>query len=158
MKVATVSAAAVFAVLDQAWKYLQGGVLGAAAFIGACATLWIWVLRPLLKSSRELVRQARDVHGVILGDVEKGHPSLVDRLERGDGDFERIEAKVDDLRRDVGGPGGVKERLTTVEGVIDVLGATERQEIKTALSAARIHPRRATDPPLPPTPLRREAD
>jgi uncharacterized protein YdcH (DUF465 family) len=90
---------------------------------------------------------------VILGDPEENVPSLSDRLDHqdarlaaGDADFQRIEGKVDE----------VKDRIEKVEGVIDVLGATERQDIRTALSAARVHPRRSTDPPLPPTPLRRE--
>lgn len=134
MKLTVAAVAVVATVAEEVWRFVQTGVLGAAAFVGACVTLWVFIIRPASRNARELLHHARQVFTVILGD--DGHPSLVDRLERGEGDFCRIEAKVDDVRHDISGDNGIKRRLTQVERTIGVMGDVEALHIKQSIAAA----------------------
>lgn len=118
------------AALATLWGVLQSGIVAAAALIAALAVIagavrWCW------RGVRRLATQVRDVHGVILGD--DGRPSLVDRLERGDQRFKRVEGDISSIR---GGLQEVNRKVGNMEGTIDVLGAQERQEIRTILSVA----------------------
>lgn len=117
-------------VIATLWAVLQHGILSAGAVLGALLVI-ATVVRRCWRGVRAIASQVRDVHGVILGD--DGRPSLVQRLERGDARFRRIEGDISSVK---GGLQEVNRKIGNMEGTIDVLGAQERQEIRTILSVA----------------------
>lgn len=112
-------------------------LLRAGAFVGAIVTLWLWVLLPLIR----IARNADRVHKLLLGDGPD-HPDLQTRLAQGDARMGRIEEKVDSLGGIDGKVDTLGDRIEKVEGSLDVLAATERQDVRRALVAVDERTRR----------------
>lgn len=102
------------------WLLTAGGIVGATTMIA-------FGMRRLGRGLWAVIRQVREVHGVILGDPDQpDRPSLIHRLEQGDKRMGRIESDL----------GEVKGKVDKVEGFVDALADQERLEIRTVIAGA----------------------